>query len=463
MKSKPISIEDVPLNGFHQLLSVRSGGGWVMDGYILSIIGVALVQLSQAMNLDGFWQGMVAASALIGIFFGGFLGGWLTDKLGRKRLYFVPPIIFTVCSLAQFWVQSGEMAFLLRFLIGVSVGIEYPVAGSLLVEFMPRKHRGPRLAMLTILWFAGAALSYIVGNLILSNGGPDAWRYVLASPAVIGVVLFLIRIGTPESPRWLISKGRYDEADRVIKQVYGADFSLANLPEEPAARKTSLLQLMREGYGARMLFVATFWSCSVVPVFAVYAFAPRVLHALNLKGAWASYGSVAITLLFVVGCVIATRIINTLGRRPMVIYSFLLSDLALLGLGAFSHASGPVVLTLFGAYALFIGGAQVLQLVYPNELFPTEIRAIAVGMGASLSRIGAAIGTWLVPLSLDHLGIGNTMYAAAGVTLLGLLVSIALAPETRSLSLQEAASLGRKGRRDDNDAGARMNTRLGAS
>jgi putative MFS transporter len=443
MKRRPISIEDVPLSGFHQLLTVRSGGGWVMDGYILSIIGVALVQLADALHLDGFWQGMVAASALIGIFLGGFLGGWLTDRLGRRTLYFVPPVIFTVCSLAQFWVQSGESAFFLRFLIGIAVGIEYPVAGSLLVEFMPRKYRGPRLAMLTILWFGGAALSYIVGNLILGSGAADAWRYVLASPAVIGVVLFLLRIGTPESPRWLISKGRYAEAEQVIKQVYGPDFTLENVPEEPASRKTSLLKLMRSGYGTRMLFVATFWSCSVIPVFAVYAFAPRVLQALNLKGDWASYGSVAITLLFVVGCVIATRIINTLGRRSMVIYSFLLSGLALLGLAAFSHAPGPVVLALFGSYALFIGGAQVLQLVYPNELFPTEIRAFAVGMGASLSRIGAAVGTWLVPIALERLGIGNTMYAAAGVTLLGLLVSIALAPETRSLSLQEAASLRR--------------------
>ncbi len=446
MKKTTTSVEDVPLNAFHQLLSVRSGGGWVMDGYILSIIGVALVQLSDALHLDGFWQGMVAASALIGIFFGGFLGGALTDRLGRRKLYFVPPVIFSVCSLAQFWVQSGEMAFFLRFLIGIAVGIEYPVAGSLLVEFMPRKYRGPRLAMLTILWFAGAALSYIVGNLILGAGGPEAWRYVLASPAVIGVVLFLIRIGTPESPRWLISKGRHEEADRIIKRVYGPSFGLDNLPEEPAARKTSLIELMRSGYGARMFFVAVFWSCSVVPVFAVYAFAPKVLQALNLKGDWASYGSVAITLLFVVGCVIATRIINSLGRRSMVIYSFALSGLALLGLGAFSHASGALVLTLFGSYALFIGGAQVLQLVYPNELFPTEIRAFAVGMGASLSRIGAAIGTWLVPVSLEHIGIGNTMYAAAAVTFVGLIVSIALAPETRAMSLHEAASLRRPAR-----------------
>ncbi|QEZ43380.1 MFS transporter [Cupriavidus oxalaticus] len=438
-----VSIEDVPLNGFHQLLSVRSGGGWVLDGYVLSIIGVAMVPLSSALELSSFWQGMIAASALLGIFFGGFLGGLLTGQLGRQKLYFFGPTIFVLCSVAQFWADSGVALFFFRFLIGVGVGFEYPVAGSLLVEFMPKKYRGPRLAMLTILWFAGAALAYIVGNMVLDSGRPDAWRLVLASPAAIGVVLLLLRIGTPESPRWLLSKGRTAEAERVIRKVYGPSFSLRNLPEQPAEKKVSLLSLLHSGYGKRMFFVSVFWSCSVIPVFAVYAFAPTVLQALNLKGAWASYGSVAITLLFVVGCIIATRLINVIGRRSMLIHSFLWSGLALLGLGVFSDGAELLVLVLFGAYAVFIGGAQVLQLVYPNELFPTEIRSAAVGMGASLSRIGAAVGTWLVPISLQSIGIGNTMFAAAGVTLLGLLVSLALAPETRSLSLQEAASLNR--------------------
>lgn len=441
--TKNISIEDVPLNGFHQLLSVRSGGGWVLDGYVLSIIGVAMVQFSAALNLTSFWQGMIAASALIGIFCGGFLGGVLTGHLGRQKLYFFGPTIFVLCSLAQFWADSGMTLFICRFLIGIGVGFEYPVAGSLLVEFMPKKHRGPRLAMLTILWFAGAALAYIVGNILLGSGQEDAWRLVLASPAVIGVLLLLVRIGTPESPRWLLSKGRNEEAERVIKQVYGPSFSLRNLPEQAVEKKVSIGDLLHSGYGKRMLFVAVFWSCSVVPVFAVYSFAPKVLQALNLKGDWASYGSVCITLMFVVGCIIATRLINVIGRRSMVIHSFLWSGLALLGLGAFSDGAEVMVLTLFGAYAVFIGGAQVLQLVYPNELFPTEIRSAAVGMGASLSRVGAAIGTWLVPISLQSIGIGNTMFAAAAVTLLGLVVSLWLAPETRSLSLQEAASLNR--------------------
>ena len=435
------SIEDVPINRFHQLLTIRSGGGSFVDGYVLSIIGVSMVQMTAALGLSSLWQGMIAAAALIGIFFGGFIGGWLTDHFGRKRIFFVGPVLFILSSLAQYWVESALALFLLRLLIGIGVGIEYPVATSLLVEFLPKKHRGPRLATLTILWFAGAALAYMVGNALLRHGGDDAWRLVLASAAVIGAALFLVRLGTPESPRWLLGKGRAAEAEQVIKSVYGPRFSLQNLPEQPRQKKLSVWNLLHSGYGKRMLFVSMFWTCSVIPVFAVYAFAPKVLLALNLQGNWASFGSEAITLLFVVGCIIATRLINVIGRRSMLIYSFLWSGLALLGLGAFHASSEAVILALFGAYALFIGGAQVLQLVYPNELFPTEIRACAVGVGTSLSRVGAAVGTYLVPLSLDSLGIAQTMYAAAIVTLVGLLFAWALAPETRSLNLQQAASL----------------------
>jgi len=192
-----------------------------------------------------------------------------------------------------------------------------------------------------------------------------------------------------------------------------------------------------------MLFVIVFWTAAVVPMFAVYSFAPIVLQALNLKGDWAAYGSVLITLLFVVGCVGATRLIDSMGRRPLIIHSFLWSTLALLGLGASAGGSELPVLIMFGAYAVFIGGAQVLELVYPNELFPTEIRAFAVGVGSSMTRIGSAVGTWLVPMSLQGIGIGNTMYVAAAVSFIGLAASLLLAPETRGMSLEQAASLER--------------------
>lgn len=441
MNNSNISVEDVPLNGFHQRLTVSVGGASLMDGYILSIIGIALVQMTANLQLINFWQGMIATSALLGIFAGGLFSGWLTDKFGRRKVIFVAPIIFLICSVLQFWTDSPIMIFMLRFLIGIAIAIDYSAATSLFVEFVPKKYRGSRLASFTILWFAGAAMAYIFGDIIVRVMGNEGWRWALSSSVVIGVILLLSRLGTVESARWLITKNRSPDAEDVIKKVYGNQFSLANLPKEPTSSKLSLADMLRMGYGKRLMFVIIFWTCAIIPVFAVYAFAPKVLAALKLEGDWAAYGSVAITLLFVIGCIVGTKLIDVLGRRKMLIHSFLWSGLALLLLGAFSDSSEMVVLVFFGAYALLIGGAQVLELVYPNEIFPTELRPYAIGWAVSATRIGAAIGTFLVPMSLETIGIGNTMYVAAAVTLVGLIVSVAWAPETKSKDLSEAAAL----------------------
>ncbi|BCX74485.1 MULTISPECIES: MFS transporter [Acinetobacter] len=441
MNNSNISVEDVPLNGFHQRLTVSVGGASLMDGYILSIIGIALVQMTANLQLTNFWQGMIATSALLGIFAGGLFSGWLTDKFGRRKVIFVAPIIFLICSVLQFWTDSPIMIFMLRFLIGIAIAIDYSAATSLFVEFVPKKYRGSRLASFTILWFAGAAMAYIFGDIIVRVMGNEGWRWALSSSVVIGVILLLSRLGTVESARWLITKNRSPDAEDVIKKVYGNQFSLANLPKEPTSSKLSLADMLRMGYGKRLMFVIIFWTCAIIPVFAVYAFAPKVLAALKLEGDWAAYGSVAITLLFVIGCIVGTKLIDVLGRRKMLIHSFLWSGLALLLLGAFSDSSEMVVLVFFGAYALLIGGAQVLELVYPNEIFPTELRPYAMGWAVSATRIGAAIGTFLVPMSLETIGIGNTMYVAAAVTLVGLIVSVAWAPETKSKDLSEAAAL----------------------
>lgn len=441
MNNSNISVEDVSLNGFHQRLTVSVGGASLMDGYILSIIGIALVQMTANLQLTNFWQGMIATSALLGIFAGGLFSGWLTDKFGRRKIVFVAPVIFLVCSILQFWTDSPMMIFMLRFLIGIAIAIDYSAATSLFVEFVPKKYRGSRLASFTILWFAGAAMAYIFGDIIVRVMGNEGWRWALSSSVIIGVILLLSRLGTVESARWLITKNRSSDAENVIKKVYGNQFSLVNLPKEPTSAKLSLGDMLRMGYGKRLMFVIVFWTCAIIPVFAVYAFAPKVLAALKLEGDWAAYGSVAITLLFVIGCILGTKLIDVLGRRKMLIHSFLWSGLALLLLGTFSDSSEMVVLVFFGAYALLIGGAQVLELVYPNEIFPTELRPYAMGWAVSATRIGAAIGTFLVPMSLETIGIGNTMYVAAAVTLIGLIVSVAWAPETKSKDLSEAAAL----------------------
>lgn len=436
-----VSLEDAPLNSFHKRLTVYSSAAPFLDGYVLSIIGVVMVQMSTALNLTTFEEGMVAASSLIGMFFGGFIGGIFTDKIGRKTLYLLVLAALAIFSAAQFWVTAAWMLIVLRLLLGVAIGADHPLATSLLAEFLPKKHRGPLLASLVMIWFVGAAAAYIVGELIMRNAGEDAWRWALASAAVPGFIFLTLRAGTPESARWLLSKGRVEEADQVIKRVYGEDYSVENISENAPESHVSAWSLFHSAYGRRIFFVTVFWTCAIVPQFAIYAFAPRILHAMGLVGDWASWGSVAITMIFVLGCLLAVKLIDPLGRRKLLIHSFLWSGLALLLLGVFPDGPSMLTLFLFGAYALFIGGAQVLEYVYPNELFPTEIRGSAVGLATSLSRIGAAIGTYLVPLALSSIGIANTMFVAFGISMVGLVVSLAMAPETRAMDLHRAGSL----------------------
>ena len=433
--------DSAPLNNFHKRLAIYSSGGPLLDGYVLSIIGIALVQATPYLGLSLFWEGMIGASALIGIFLGGFVGGWFTDKFGRQVLYTLDLVAIGVFSLAQFWVESAESLFFCRLFLGIAVGADYPIATALLAEFAPKKYRGPLTGMLNVMWFVGAALGYIVGGILL-HMGPDAWRWMLASAALPTAIFIFLRRNTPESPRWLRRKGRYLEAKAVLKQVYGQDVSMQELESITTEPKpVGIAALFRAGYGTRMIFVSVFWTCTIVPLFAVYAFSPKILTALGLTGDLSNMGSVVITILFMLGTIFALSLVNKIGRRALLLQSFFWTSLALLLLGIFANGTQYVILLLFAAYALTTGGSQILQFIYPNELFPTEIRASAVGLASSLSRIGAAVGTYLVPLALVRIGIGATMLVAAAITLAGFVVSYKMAPETMHCSLEDAASL----------------------
>ncbi|MCR6487355.1 MFS transporter [Amycolatopsis sp. OK19-0408] len=432
------ALDDASLSSFHKRLAIYSSGGPFLDGYILSIIGVAMVQVTPEFGLSASAQGLVGAAALIGIFFGAFLGGRLTDRFGRHLLFTVDLIALLGCSVLQAFVQNAVWLIILRLLIGVAVGADYPIATSLLAEFTPRRYRGKLLGAYVTMWFVGAAAAYVVGQFLLEVDG--GWRWMLASSALPALVIILLRLGTPESPRWLVKVGRTEEAQKVLTKVYGEGATIADLADEGTAN-IGVRELIRSGYGKRMAFITIFWTCSIVPLFAVYAFGPAILDAFGLGGDLSHIGSAVITVLFLVGCLVAVALIDRMGRRSLIMHSFAWSGLALLALGLFPNAGTGVIITLFAAYALLIGGTQILQWVYPNELFPTEIRGSAVGLASSLSRIGAAAGTYLVPLVLSGLGIGTTMIIAGVITLLGLAVSFAWAPETRGKTLAECAAL----------------------
>ncbi|WP_371381288.1 MFS transporter [Sporomusa aerivorans] len=435
-----LAVEDSPLTPFLKRLTAYTSGGPFLDGYILTIIGMALLQLEPQLRLDAFWTGLIGAAALIGLLVGGAIFGYVTDLTGRQFMYQIDLIVIIIISILQIFVTSPFELALLRFLIGIAIGADYPIATSLLAEFSPRKYRGAMMGLLASAWYAGAVVAGIIGYLLLASG-PDAWRWMLGSSAIPALLLVLGRWGTPESPRWLVSKGRTAEALTIVKQVYGSRATLDDL-DEPASEKTEISKLFEPEYFKKTMFVGLFWTFQVAPCFAIYTFAPQILDAFHLgSGTDWIIGYAVINIFFLAGTVASIFFVNKVGRRPLILGSFTFMTLSMLFLGVIPDAPSWLIFICFAAYAFFSGPPSALDWIYPNELFPTNVRASAVGVITALSRIGAAIGTFALPYSLQTVGIGNTMLISTFITLLGLVTCIIWAPETKGLTLKEASSI----------------------
>jgi putative MFS transporter len=433
-------IDDAPMTPFLTKVSVFSSGGSFLDGYVLSLIGVALTQITPMFNLTSAESGAIGASVMLGILFGTILGGYLTDRIGRKKMFTIDVIAIGVLSILSMFAATPFQLILARFGIGLFVGADYPIATSLIAEFTPRKHRAISMGAVSAAWYLGATVAAVVGYALypVENG----WKWMLGSAVVPCIILLIGRAGIPESPIWLAQKGRRDEADAIIEGIYGPGYEI---PYEEESTKVPLRQLLHSGYMKRMVFVAIFIMCQVVPMYAIYTYGPDIMTAFGLgEGRESILGESAVSFFFLVGTIPAMFWLNSMGRRKLVLLSLSMMLIGLLILGIWPTAPIYVVILAFGLYAFFSGGPGILQWLYPNELFPTSVRASAVGICISFTRIFTIISTYGLPVFMAAFGIGPTMLVAAGLVGLGLVLSYFLAPETRDLTLVEASSLHNK-------------------
>lgn len=441
-------IDDAPVTRFHRKLLIACCGGPFLDGYILTLIGVAMIGIKSEMPATSTQLGMLGAASLIGIFFGATLFGALTDKIGREKMYLLNLVIIaSACGVTAVVAELWQL-ILLRFIIGLAIGADYPIATSLLAEFTPKKRRGFMIGASSLAWSLGAMAAFLFGYVVVSITGEHPWRLMLASGAVLGVLILLMRRGIPESPRWLASKGRAEEAKAVIEQVYGheaaqqVDFSdIDNDVQKKRRFRDDLSLLVANGYWKRTVMCGVLYLAAVTPLYAILTFGGVILAATGLQGGNLDLlGELLFAAIWAVSVLPALKWVETWGRRPMALVPFALMAAALTGLALWAGAPTWFVIGAFLFYALTSGGPQVLQWLYPNELFPTEIRATAVGIAVGVSRIGAATGTFLVPVGIEALGINIVMGFAAGLTILAFIVCYAWAPETTGRSLGEAAS-----------------------
>jgi putative MFS transporter len=261
MTSPRQSLETSKPSKTHWLITMYAGGGEFCDGYILSIIGVALPLLTGAFHLSGTTAGILGSATLVGMFFGGLIFGYVTDHIGRQKVYLADIAAFIVLSALQFFATDPWQLTALRFLMGIAIGADFAIAATIASEFATQKSRGPLLVVLVTMWSLGAATAYVEGWAMLSLGD-DAWRWMLASSAIPAALILLLRIGTPESPRWLLSKGRTDEAREVLTKMLGPHADLSDVEADSGSR-TRYSDIFRGPYLKRTIFICVFWACQL--------------------------------------------------------------------------------------------------------------------------------------------------------------------------------------------------------
>ncbi|OZM76495.1 MFS transporter [Pseudonocardia sp. MH-G8] len=438
MSPTGLSLDESPFTRFHLRVTVFTAGGLFCDGYIIGSIGLALPLLTPAMGLGPVWQGAMAASVLVGLFVGALVFGPVTDRFGRQKIYLADLVVFVVASALQFFADGAVTLLILRLVLGIAIGADYAIGGALLAEFAPRKWRGRMMASLNATWTVGFVAAYGVGVLLQGAAGPDAWRWMLASSAVPALITLLLRLGAPESPRWLLGKGRVEEARRVIKTYIGPEYDLD--PAEVTAPRSRYRDLFTRRYGRQTFFAGAFYFCQVFPYFAVGIFLPGIITAFGVEDSTLS--EIVYNGVLLVGALAGLVLMDRLPRRGFVIWSFFIIGVTLVVLGLNPNGSLAVLLPTLLVLAFVISAAADLESVYPPEIFPTEIRASGVGLATSISRIGAALSTFVLPQLLVGVGVGPTMFVLAGVVAAGFVISLWLAPETRGVGLSAAAGPG---------------------
>ncbi|MEU9112283.1 MFS transporter [Streptomyces sp. NPDC048483] len=419
-----------PLKGFHLRITATTFGANFSDGYALGIIGAVLPALTVSMHLSGWWQGLLGASALIGLFFGSVVLGWVGDLVGRQKLYIYNFALITVASALQLWADDPLTLFVLRLLIGFGLGADYAVGPTLLAEFAPRRLRGLLLGSLTVLWTVGYVLANVLGSYLSLGDASSHW--LLASAALPAALVLLLRIGTPESPSWLVSRGRIDEARAIARKFLGTDLELdADAPTGAGGegKPAGYGQLFAKGQRRNTWFGVVFYSAQVLPYFAIYTFMGTILSAMQVSDA--DTQNLLLNLFLLLGGVVGLWPTQRMGRRPFTIISFGILTLSLAALAVLANASPVAMMIPFVIYTFVMAGASNITQVYPPELYPTALRASGVGFLNGASRVASAIGTFVLPLSLDHLGVTWSMAWLAGVLLLGTVASIVWAPETK--------------------------------
>jgi putative MFS transporter len=427
-----IEFEDAPLRPFHLLVAFGSSGGVFTDGFGLGIVGISLSAATTQLHLTPLWLGLLGAGSLAGLFVGALLTGLAADRWGRRPIYAFNMAVLALLSGLQLLVESPAQWLVLRVAIGLVLGTDYVVSKTLLTEFTPRRLRGPLLSTVAVAWAAGYVFAYFVGY-VLAGSGPNAWRWMLVICALPALCVLPVRLMVPESPLWLANHGRIAQAARIVHRHIGPEVMPPAATPSESSSGWRWRQLLSPAWRQRTFIGCTFYTCQVIPYFALGTFVADVMSALHVAGNYS--GALVYNLFLLVGAGLGTFVIDRMSRRAFLLGTFAVTATAMLGMTIWTGMPAVTVLVLFAVFACVLSASQNLVSVYLPELFPTQLRASGIGMAIAASRLGSAASTFLLPIVVAGFGIRAALGACVATLIFGGVVCLFWAPETKNRRL----------------------------
>jgi len=443
-------IENVPFCRWHTKTRVVMGTATFLDAFDALSLAFVLPVLVGLWHLSPGQAGMLIAAGYIGQVIGALLFGWLGEKWGRVPAVSTAVAVMSVMSVACAFAGSVQMLFLLRFLQGIGVGGEVPVAAAYINEMSQSKGRGRFFVLYELIFPLGLMAAAQVGAFVVPRYG---WECLFLVGGIPGLVVLMFMTRLPESPRWLASKGRWEDADRVIASLEAAtprrQMDVHREQDRVQARERSLAaglkstrkagwkELFSPLYRPRTLIVWVLWASSYFVANGINNWLPtlyKTVYHLPLQDAL-RLASVT-NVLSVCAVFACAMLVDKVGRRRWATGSFIAAGALLLALVA-TGAQSVWAVAIFAstAYAV-MGTTTVLLYLYTPEIYPTRMRAIGTGLATSWLRAASAAAPAMVGMMLTAQGVASVFLMFACATVVGLFAARKMV-ETTDKALEE--------------------------
>lgn len=391
-------LDRLPFTREHRLLVVGSGAGWALDAMDVGLISFVMASLAVQWQLGTTTLSWIASIGFLGMAIGASLGGLLADRIGRRQVFAFTLLLYGLATGAAALSWSVGALLFFRFLIGLGLGAELPVAATLVSEFAPARIRGRVVVALEAFWAVGWLLAALIGYFVVS-ASDDGWRWALAIGAVPALYAAFVRFGLPESVRFLEQRGREAEAEITVRRFESAaGIAPPVTPARASVEKvpvSSPRDLWRPGQRLRTASLWLVWFGVNFSYYGAFIWLPTLLVTSGM-GLARSFGfTLVITLAQLPGYGAAAVLVELWGRRP-TLSLFLVGSAA--SAVAFGLADTTTAIVASGmALSFFNLGAWGALYAITPEIYPTPSRATGAGWAAGFGRIASIAAPLSVP------------------------------------------------------------------